>query len=365
MQIIFNAAFDTKLKVGISLYIQKLIPHLAKVCDLTILTPDPHLFSGYGKTIPVPDFVRYNLRRTLWTMTTLNQYLKKNEAILFSPIPTLPLFPKIPAIAVVHDLTPLIVKRSIVAKEKLFFWLGLQSLKFADYIITVSNHTKKDLRKFHLIPPNRIVVAWNGPGITPSAFETDFGKQFTPYILYVGSHSAHKNLSRLIAAFARIIRQVSKNQVLKLVIVGQGSLSQLAQTRRTIAHFHLQPQVLLFDQLDENHLSSLYRNCLFLVHPSIYEGFGLPVLEAMLHGAPIACSKTSSLTEVAGEAAVFFDPYSTEDIAQKIQLLLDQPDLRQKLGEKGLKRANQFSWNKTAQKIWECAMRIQGRKGEC
>ncbi|MGQ9707852.1 MAG: glycosyltransferase family 4 protein [bacterium] len=355
MNIIVNAAFDTNLKVGISLYIQKLLPYLAKQCNLTILTPDPHLFSNYGKTILLPNFVRYNLRRTLWTLMGLNSQLKQHKAILFSPTPAVPIFPRIPVIAVVYDLTPLIIRRSITAKEKLFFWLGIQSLKFADYLITVSNHTKRDLKRFNLVPTERIVVAWAGPGVSPSNADTDFGKRFSPYILYVGSHSAHKNLARLIAAFSLI----RKKRDIRLILVGKGNREQLRETQLLIIRYNLRSQILLFEELNENQLSSLYRHCQLLVCPSIYEGFGLPVLEAMAHGAPVACSKTSSLPEVAGDAGVFFNPFSVQDITQKIQLLLDQPELRKKLIENGLARANLFRWEKTAQTILECAHRIQ------
>lgn len=353
---LINAAFNTRLNVGISIYIQRLIPHLAQLCELTILTPDPEVFQPYGEVIPLPHYVRFTLRRTVWTLTKLTQYCHKSYDILFSPLPALPPFPRIPAIAVIHDLTPRRMYHLITTKEKIAFWLGLQSLRFASVVITDSNFTKSDLLKTRLVTKNRIVVVPIGPGVVPSIeSEADnFGQKFAPYILYVGTNAPHKNLLRLISAFARL--KPPRN--LKLILVGGGCHSQLHQVKAEISRYRLNSQVIMFDELPVNHLSSLYRHCTMVVCPSLYEGFGLPVLEAMVHGAPVACSAVSSLPEVAGEAAVLFNPYSVEDIAEKMQSLLENPQKRAQLGSLGQKRAQIFSWERAAQTIYETALRI-------
>lgn len=351
---LINAAFNTCLNVGISLYIQRLLPHLAQLYELTILTPDPEIFQPYGETITLPDYVRFSLRRTIWTLTELSQYCIKSYDLLFSPTPALPLFCKIPAIAVVHDLTPLRMRKLVPVKEKTAFWLGLQSLRFASMVITVSNFTKNDLLKVKLIPERRIAVALNGPGVLPSVEEDNFSRQFVPYILYVGTNAPHKNLPRLISAFARL----KSPSTLKLILVGGGSPAQHLRIKALIAHYQLDARVVIFEELPANRLSSLYKHCTVLVCPSLYEGFGLPVLEAMLHGAPIACSAVASFPEIAGNAAVLFNPYSVEDIAEKIQFLLDDPQKRAELGNLGRERARLFSWERTARTIYESAQRL-------
>lgn len=352
MKILFNAAFNTRLKVGIAIYIQRLIPELARLCDLTILTPDPELFSPYGNTIRIPEFVRFNLHRTIWTLTRLNRYCTKEYDTLLCPTPVVPIFPHLPTIAVVHDLIPFKMRTYLPQKEKLSFWLGFQSLHFARRVITVSESTRKDLMIIKILPPERISVAHNGPGITPSDHQSDFSKQFIPFILYVGSHAPYKNTRRLIAAFSRLRAQ----REMKLILVGGDTSHQIDFAQTQIKRYNLQSRAFIFSELEEDKLSSLYRHCTVFVTASIYEGFGLPLLEAMGHGAPIACSSTSSLPEVANGAAVYFDPFSVKDIAAKLQLLLDNRDLREKLSVIGKQRATEFSWGKTARTIFNCAL---------
>lgn len=351
MKMLFNAAFNTKLKVGISSYIQRIIPELARLCELTILTPDPEMFSAYGKTIKLPELVRTNLSRTRWTLTKLNHYCTKEYDILFCPTPVVPVFPRLPTIGVVHDLIPFKMRQFLPQKEKLSFWLGFQSLRFAWKIVTVSEATKKDLTEMKILPPHRIFVAHNGPGVTPTTTDYDFGKQFVPYVLYVGSHAPYKNTRRLIAAFAQL-RTYPK---LKLVLVGGDTKHQLDFAHAQLKRYNLQSRAFVFSALDENRLSSLYQHCTLFITASLYEGFGLPVLEAMLHGAPIACSNTSSLPEVANGAAVYFNPLSVKDIADKIQSLLDNAALRTRLSAIGKERARQFTWEKTARLILQFA----------
>lgn len=353
MKILFNAAFNTRLKVGISSYITHLIPELARICELTILTPDPEMFSSFGKTLKLPELVRSNLDRTIWTLTALNQYCTNEYDILFCPTPVVPIFPRLPTIAVVHDLIPFKMRQFLPQKEKLSFWLGFQSLRFAWRIVTVSEATKKDLGKMKLLPTSRIFVAHNGPGITPSITESEFGKQFVPFILYVGSHAPYKNTRRLIAAFAQLKAPPS----LKLVLVGGDTQHQLDFAHTQLRRFNLLSRAFVFSGLDETELASLYRYCTLFVTASLYEGFGLPVLEAMAYGAPIACSNTSSLPEVADGAAVYFNPLSIEDIATKIQLLLDNAELRTRLSAVGQQRARQFTWENTARLILRYAQR--------
>jgi glycosyltransferase involved in cell wall biosynthesis len=209
----------------------------------------------------------------------------------------------------------------------------------------------EDFAKMSILPRRRATVGFCGPGITPSNEEADYARRFVPFVLYVGSHAPHKNVIRLIHSFAR----VRAARDLKLVLVGSGSEEQLQRVAQTLRGDNLQSRAIILSRVSDAQLSSLYQHCRLLACPSLYEGFGLPVLEAMQHGAPVACSSSSSLPEIAGDAAVLFDPLSVQDIADKLQTLLDNPDLAARLSETGRCRAAWFTWERTARTIYECA----------
>lgn len=354
MKMLVSAPFDTRVNAGISLYIRRLVPHLAERCDLTILTPDPQLFTQCGRAIQIPESVRFRVKRLFWILTRLRAYCREDYDVLLCLTPAVPAPTLLPTIAVVHDLTPLKLRRLNPITEKVSFWAGLQTLRVADRVVTDSCSTMDDFAAMNLLPRRLATVAFCGPGISASNEEADFARQFIPFILYVGSHAPHKNVIRLIHSFAR----VRAEQDLKLVLVGSGSEEQLRRVARTVRADGLQSRVTLLDRVSDIQLSSLYQHCRLLACPSLYEGFGLPVLEAMLHGAPVACSSVSSLPEVAGDAAVLFDPLSVQDIADKLQTLLDSPGLAAQLRENGLARAARFTWERTARTIHECAVRL-------
>jgi glycosyltransferase involved in cell wall biosynthesis len=349
-----SAPFDASANAGIALYIRRVIPHLATRCDLTILTPDPLRFSRYGRTIGMPQGVKYPVRRVLWVLTRLAAYSRGSYDALLCLTPTVAVPRVIPTIAVIHDLTPIRARRHNPAKEKASFLAGLQTLRLADHVVADSRCTQDDLAAMKLLPMRKTTVGFCGPGVSVSYSEADYAKQFTPFVLYVGSHAPHKNVVRLIHSFARVRAQ----RELRLVLVGNGSERQLSHAHHAIAGDGIQDRVTLLRGVSDGQMSSLYQHCRLLACPSLYEGFGLPVLEAMLHGAPVACSSASSLPEVAGDAAVQFNPYSTVDMADRFQAILDDPSLATRLAEAGVKRAGWFSWERTAGTIYECASHL-------
>jgi glycosyltransferase involved in cell wall biosynthesis len=356
VRLLFSATFDTRANVGISLYIQRLVPELARLCELTVLTPDPELFSDAAKTVSIPSWTRSHLGRVVWTSAFLRRYCTRDFDALLCPTPVVPLNPPLPTAAVVHDLTPLMLPRLHSSRLKSLFWLALQSLRRADSIITDSASTRNDLvAHTKLVPSKKITVVGAGPGILPDVQTPDLAARLTPYVLYVGGHSRHKNLPRLIAAFARL--PVSPS--LKLVITGWSKPTLIAQTRMAVQRHNLQRRVVIIsDQLRDAELSGLYSGCSAFVYPSLYEGFGLPVLEALAHGAPVACSRTSSLPEVAGDAALYFDPKSIDDIATKLQSIIKSAEITEELRRHGPKRASQFSWQRTALETYRVLQKL-------
>ncbi|MCR4424376.1 MAG: glycosyltransferase family 1 protein [candidate division WOR-3 bacterium] len=361
MKILFNAAFDTKENSGISGFIKSLVPQLAKLCELTILTPDPELFSHYGETIKISERVRVPRNSLLWTFFQLPKLCTSPYDLVFSSIPATPIHKKIPAVATVYDLIPLLSfereekKATIYHRKKLLLWIGIQSLRSADGIVTISEKTRQDLvTKFPALNSRALAAIPIAPCVNPVATEAetvpdDLPQPSTDYLLYVGGHAPHKNIPRLIAAFAQIAHRFP---TLQMVLVGWGTPPLINRTREAIAAHHLKDRVLILpNTLTPVQLSRLYQRCRLFVYPSLYEGFGLPVLEAMANGAPVVCSNTSSLPEVAGDAALYFNPYSVDDIARTLQQVLTDDNLCASLKVRGLSRTNLFSWENTAKKL--------------
>lgn len=353
LRLLFSAAFDTKLPVGIARYIRQLAPELARLCALTILTPDPKTFSDVCETIRLPSLVGHRDAKVLWSIACLRHYCRSRYDLLLSAIPAVPIGVRMPKMAIVHDLTPLAMHHFHGSRDKTTFLLGLQTLRQADCIMADSNHTRIDLlRTLRHLNPSKVSVAYPGPGLGPADDdEPEFAMQFAPFVLYVGGHAPHKNLTRLVSAFARL-REVDD---MKLVIVGAPDIrhQELASTRAKL--LNIAERIVLLNSLADSQLSALYRGCRAFVYPSLYEGFGLPVLEAMTHSAPVACSRATSIPEVGGDAVVYFDPMSVDDIRRKLQLLLDDRDLARRLAAHGLVRSGRFSWDRTAQAIYDRA----------
>ncbi len=357
VKLLLNAAFNTKVSVGITRYLNQLVPALSQLCDLTVLTPDPEIFGDNCRTIRIPGFVRRYVHQVLWSATALRARCSGAYDVLLSTTPVLPIATNLPAMAVVHDLTPLLTPRLHNAKVKAAFWLGLQTLRWADAVLCDSNNTRRDLVRLHLVSPERIHRVPPGAGLTPVDPKSILTQQLHPFVLYVGGHPPHKNVSRLVAAFA----QLKPANDLKLVLVGSGDPKHVAVSGDAARKHAVEDRVVFLHDVADERLSNLYRECSLFVYPSTYEGFGLPVLEALAHGAPVACSHSSSLPEVAGEAAVYFNPFSVRDIAAKMQMLLDNTALAVSLGRLGPIRAQRFSWNRAAREIYEIATGLAGR----
>ncbi len=229
----------------------------------------------------------------------------------------------------------------------------MQTVRWADRVVVDSAHTRKDLVRLNLVSDSSITVVHAGPGVQPSEQSQTYGSDLRPYVLYVGGHAVHKNIARLIASFARVAR----GGQLRLVLAGWREPLLLARTKAAISSHGIENQVsVLPSGLTDAQVSGLYHNCSVFVYPSLYEGFGLPVLEAMAHGAPVACSRSSSLPEVGGDAVLYFDPLSVDDIAAKIAILVNDAGLQSKLRLRGTARAAYFSWDRTAQGIYDVAL---------
>lgn len=239
---------------------------------------------------------------------------------------------------IVHDLTfkryPETVESGVrkTQKSRMKWVVKESSLIFAD-----SNATKKDLKEYYSLSESKTVVNYPGVEMVKPSSKKIPGLS-RPFILTVGKLEPRKNINRLIEAYEKW-----GNPEVDLVIVGQKGWGDVTKKQSKSIHF--------LGHVSDEELASLYLMCLFFIFPSIWEGFGYPLVEAMSMGAPTATSNTSSLKEIGEGASLFFDPHSTESIIQAMDRLATDSRLRNELKEKGLKKAKEFTWKRYIEKM--------------
>jgi glycosyltransferase involved in cell wall biosynthesis len=230
--------------------------------------------------------------------------------------------------------------------------------RHATRVLTVSESSKRDILRFVNVPPDNIDVIYNSYddrfGVEPKAEDVARVREryqlHDQFVLYAGNVKPHKNLERLIEAFELVHRRGLDH--LKLVLIGD-DISRYTALRRAVHRYRLHKYVRFLGYLPEETLAVMYRLASVFVFPSLYEGFGLPPLEAMASGTPVVTSNVSSLPEVAGDAAVLVDPYDTSAIADGIYRVLTDEGLRTDLRRLGLVRAHQFSWESSVRRVRE------------
>jgi glycosyltransferase involved in cell wall biosynthesis len=235
----------------------------------------------------------------------------------------------------------------------------------ATRVMTVSESSKRDIVRLFDTDPDKISVIYN-------AYDEQFGVEpleedvvrvreryqlHDEFVLYAGNVKPHKNLERLIEAF-EIVRKRGLDH-LKLVLIGD-EISKYAALRRAVHQHQLHKFVRFLGYLPGETLAVMYRLAGVFVFPSLYEGFGLPPLEAMASGTPVVTSNVSSLPEVAGDAAMLVDPYDPHSIADGIHRVLTDEALRRELRRKGVARAHQFSWEASVRRVHAIYTEVAG-----
>lgn len=258
----------------------------------------------------------------------------------------------------VHDLSFVRVPDSASPRLKSYLDVVVpRSVINADHVLADSYATKKDLVELYGVPDEKVTVLLSGVDsrfyqvkdssvlmTTRTLYNLD---ESSPYILSVGTVQPRKNYGLLIKALAQLR---SKGYDLSLVIAGgKGWLED--PIYQTLHDEQMENYVHFIGFADEEHLPALYSGACCLAFPSLYEGFGLPVLEAMACGTPVITSNVSSLPEVAGDAALLVNPYNLDELVHALQRLIDDNDLRQQLIERGLERVKQFTWVKAARQL--------------
>lgn len=261
-------------------------------------------------------------------------------------------------ITTIHDLIPLKLPYTTLDDKKLYFRVVRDSLKESAMIIVPSENTKKDILNIFDFDPLKIFVTYesvdirfipSNPELISPSLNKRFRLTFKKYILFVGAIEPKKNIGRLIDAYSLI------DTDMPLVIVGKKAWLWEKEIGKLEAIFgkSFPKRVRLLEHVSKDELSYLYAGAYCLVFPSLYEGFGLPALEAMTAGCPVITSNISSLPEVCGNAALYVDPYDVNDIRNKIEQLIAKPDLREELSALGKKRAEIFSMDKYSKRVYE------------
>lgn len=265
--------------------------------------------------------------------------------VVFFPGYIPPLFFAGKYVFTVHDLNHLDRPENSSSLKRFFYHLVVRrGCKKAFCVLTVSEFSKKRIVDWAGIPPEKVINVGNGVGdeFNPDVASFELG---APYYLCVGNRKSHKNEARVVKAFARA--NISKD--ISLVFSGSSDLA----LDEVIQECGLASRVKFMGPVSEEELPSLYKGSRGLLFPSLYEGFGLPVLEAMACGTPVITSNCTSLPEVAGDAAILVDPLETQELSAAIERLENDQQLRSELIARGLERAKLFTWEKTAQKVQE------------
>jgi glycosyltransferase involved in cell wall biosynthesis len=282
-----------------------------------------------------------------------------------------------PYVMTVHD----ILEHLSRAREQTGFWRSLhfqltkRVLSGASRIFAVSNFTKLEMEKLFNIPPGRIEVVYNAiderllHGHANPADRQLIVERYQvtyPFLLYAGRISPHKNVVRMIEAFSALKTELEKDQMypdLKLIIIGD-DVSGNPDLRRTVIRSGVQNDVRFLGFVPIEVLRTFYDAAKIFVFPSLYEGFGLPPLEAMAHGTPVVTSNVSSLPEVVGNAAVMVHPENVFEIMRALhRVLLDQP-LREKMKERSYRQAAKFSWEKSVRRIMDVYQEVLSADGK-
>jgi len=312
--------------------------------------------------------VRIGRFLTARTMIELIKLYRESDIVIFfappwdvlDPLQALYIFsflikhgilPRSKWVQVVHDFIPYIFSEDGsqgTRTMKLFNTFQKHFRDIPSKYVAVSQSTKNDAMHYWNLPADRIAVIHNGPFVAPHAPRTNFGSKM---ILMVSDISPRKNHVRLIKAFEVVHRRYESPP--ELVIVGRMRtlIPELKNKVQSVIEQNKNIKITFTGYLTDSEILTLYQEADVFVYPSLYEGFGLPVLEAMACGCPVIASNVSSLPEVVDKAGILVDPYNVEELAQAMITVLEDDDLKREMSRKSIAQAQKFSWEKAAEQL--------------
>lgn len=362
-----RVAWDNSLirrnPTGSGVYATQLIRELAGQPEI-----DLEVFSGWDPANRKPGEFGHQgvlsrgaraIRGLAWSYGYFPYLLRKGKFdLLHSPAVVVPLGCPCPAVVTIFDVSFLIFPEHFEWRWRNYTRYVMPSvLRSVSAVICISEHAKQELLKFYKVSPEKVHVVYCGidhrrfgpDAVLDKGWAESVGL-YKEYVLHVGLLSKRKNIPMLLRAVASL-RAKGKFENLQLVLAGP-ELSVLTGAReihRTIYELGLRDVVVLPGHVPDDFMPGLYRHAKLLVMPSLYEGFGLPVLESMASGVPVVASNSSSLPEVAGDAAILVSPQDESAWAEAIEDVLRSPSTAEELRRKGLLRARQFSWRRAGE----------------
>jgi glycosyltransferase involved in cell wall biosynthesis len=360
-----NAAIVGERPTGLGIYGLQLVRALDDLGErMTVITSCPEAVDApHARMVRATSRIRPerggagHLARLVWTQTALRAHVRRAGAdALLNVMVEGMLAPSVPQVTVVHDVLPLHYPAEYPRQQYYFRHYVPRVLAASRRVIVSSASTRRDLERFypHVSVERLRVVApgYDARRFAPAPPVPDRRK---PYALYVGNVMPHKNLGRLVEAFAAVRAHVDG----RLVIRGWGRPHHVARLREAIARLGLGPHVDWTPYAAEAELPGLYAGARMLLLPSLHEGFGMTALEAMACGTPVVTSCTSSMPEVVGEAALLVDPLDTRAIADAMARLFTDDTLGEGLRGRGLARAKLFSWETTGRAVQQAVREAQ------
>jgi glycosyltransferase involved in cell wall biosynthesis len=354
---------------GIGTYIRNLLRHLARIdhdteyvllCGEADLGVAAQLGPNFRAVLePSPN---YSIREQIHVPWVLR---RERPDLYHAPHYVLPAAINCHSVVTIHDCIHLMFpqylpNRMAYAYARAQMWTAAHR---SDCILTVSDASKRDILHLFNIPPEKIVVVYNAIdahfSVTPPPDAVSRVRERYQldhrFVLYVGNIKPHKNLVRLIEAFNEL--RTGDLEDLKLLIIGD-EISKLPALRHAVHRHKLHKHVRFLGYVPDDQLAVLYRLAAVFVFPSLYEGFGLPPLEAMASGTPVVVSNVSSLPEVVGDAAMLVDPHDIESIVDGLRGVLTNPARAEEMRRKGLERSREFSWERSVAQTLEVYKRI-------
>lgn len=349
MRIGLNISTASATPAGIGNYALQLarqLPLAAREVDWVFFGSDPGFAHALTReNAKVLGAGKSGLARILWEQIALPLAARKERLdLLHGADFSRPVAYQRPTINTIHDLSPFAASRFFpFAKRAYKQMLMAEAIRRSRAVITDSEFSRNEiLERFH-ISEHRVFAIHLGtePGVAVPY------KAGSPFLLFVGTLEARKNLTSLVRAFQ--ILRARRHIPHRLIFAGKPGYGW-EEIRQSIQRSGVSAAIEVRGYVGKGELLELYRQASLLVFPSLYEGFGLPVLEAMACGTPVACSRAASLPEVGGDAVAYFDPYSIEEMAAVIEQVLDSPSRQAELREGGPKQAAKFTWDECARK---------------
>ncbi len=355
-----NATVISYKPTGVGVFAINMLINLSLLIDhFTIWTVDKNLVTDVDADVKeilpfLPRWFRCNeIIRCLWDQFWFPYILRKEKlSIVFFPVQEGMMFPPVPQIIFLHDLAPIKFPYGVPFLRRLSYQFRIPIvLKHSVAVAVPTDAIRKELLStFSFLDHSKVHVIGEGYEKThfkPALYLDTILPE--PYFLFMGSLCQNKNLIRIIEAFASI-----KDYKISLLLAGKPLDPRYAnKVHELVLHCGIKKTVHFLNYVPYQQLPQLYTQAKALVFPSLYEGFGLPIIEAMACGTPVITSDCSSMQEVAGDAAILVDPYSVESIANAMRDILEKPARVAELKKAGLDRVKQFTWTAVAEKMYK------------